>query len=220
MLNPQIFTFLDELSQNNTREWFAANKERYDRLKKEFDGFATQLIALTGRIDKEISYLEPKNCTYRIYRDTRFSHDKTPYKNNMGVFMVKGGKSSGNAGYYLHVENNGCFLAGGVYMPMPDVLKKIRKEIYDNIDEFVEIVESKTFKSHFKELDAEQKLKNPPKDFPKDFEYIDFLKYKSFTVSKPISEKLLLSSDFFTEAETVFSALAPFNQFMNNAIKN
>lgn len=217
---PEILSFLEALKENNNREWFAANKSWYDKLKKEFEGFAVQLITVTAKIDKDIAYLEPKDCTYRIYRDTRFSTDKTPYKTNMGVFMVKGGKNSGNAGYYVHLEPGMFFLSGGVWMPMPDTLKKIRTEIYENIDEFLEIVEGKGFKKHFKNFDQELKLKNPPKDFPKDFEHIDYLKYKSYTVSKPISSDLLFSKNFFKEVEGVFSALAPLNRFLNQAITN
>lgn len=216
----EIINFLEILKENNNREWFAANKPWHDKLKKEFEAFAVQLITVIGKIDKDIAYLEPKDCTYRIYRDTRFSTDKTPYKTNMGVYMVKGGKNSGNAGYYVHIEPGMYFLAGGVWMPMPDTLKKIRTDIYENIDEFLEIINDNQFKKHFKDFDQELKLKNPPKDFPKDFKYIDYLKYKSYTVSKPINSDLLLSKGFFKEVEDVFSALSPLNKFLNQAITN
>ncbi len=218
MLNPEILTFLETIKENNNREWFTENKLWYDKIKSEFDLFATKLIAITGKIDKEIAYLEPKNCTYRIYRDTRFSSDKTPYKCNMGVFMVKGGKSSGNAGYYFHLEPDLIFLSGGIYMPLPETLKKIRSEIYNNIDEFIEIIENKHFRKHFSNFDQEQKLKNPPKDYPKDFEHVDLLKYKSYTVSKMLDKDTVFNDKFFNQVEDVFSALAPFNKFLNQAI--
>jgi uncharacterized protein (TIGR02453 family) len=212
-----ILSFLEELSENNSREWFAENKPKYENAKIEFEKFVTGIITEFGKIDKEIAYLEPKNVTYRIYRDTRFSSDKTPYKTNMGAFLVKGGKSSGNAGYYFHIDPAGCFVAGGMYMPMPDVLKKVRREIFDNIEEFIEIIENKNFKKHFPKLDEDSKLKSFPKDFPKNFEHIDYLKYKSYTFSKPISYNTLNSKNLLNEILRAFTALVPFNKFLNTA---
>jgi uncharacterized protein (TIGR02453 family) len=136
----------------------------------------------------------------------------------MGAYMVKGGKKSGLAGYYFHIEPGLNMLAGGIYMPMPDVLKKLRKEIYENIDEFLEIINKPVFIKHFGKIDDESKLKTPPKDFPKDFEYIEYLKFKNYTVSKDLPANLLHSNKLKDEITTVFSALVPLNKFLNNAL--
>jgi uncharacterized protein (TIGR02453 family) len=220
MISENITGFLEALKENNNRDWFNANKDWYESVKKEFEAFAGKLILSFGKVDKEIAYLEPKNCTYRIYRDIRFSADKTPFKNNMGAYLVKGGKSSGLAGYYFHLEEGSNMIAGGLWMPMPDVLKKLRREIYDNTDEFLKIIENKNFKKHFSQLDSEMKLKNPPKDYPKDFEHIDLLKYKSYTVSKHVNEKQLQSPKLVDEIVEAFTAMMPFNRFLNTAIMN
>ena len=104
-------------------------------------------------------------------------------------------------------------LAGGIYMPMPDVLKKLRTEIYDNIDEFLNIVQNPVFVKYFGQIDDEAKLKMTPKDFPKDFAYIDYLKFKNYSVSKTLSLKMLQSDKLFNEIEEVFTALVPLNNF-------
>ena len=218
MINKELIRFFDELKENNNREWFQENKPRYDLLKKDFDQFVSKMIASVSTIDKDISYLEPKDCVFRIYRDTRFSKDKMPYKNNTGAFMVKGGKSSGNAGYYLHIEPGASFLAGGVYMPFPDVLKKIRTSVYDNIDEFLDIVNNSKFLKHFGKIDDEAKLKTPPKGFPKDFEHVEYLKFKNYTVSKALSPQMLHSNKLMDEITEVFGVLMPLNRFLNSAI--
>jgi uncharacterized protein (TIGR02453 family) len=102
---------------------------------------------------------------------------------------------------------------------MPDVLKKLRTEIYENIDEFMKIVQNPIFVKHFGQIDDEAKLKTAPKDFPKDFPYIDYLKFKNYSVSKNISPKMLQNDKLFNEIEEVFTALLPLNRFLNNAIE-
>lgn len=220
MISTKITDFLEALKANNNREWFSKNKNWFEEAKNEFELFTGSIIAVFGKIDKDIAYLEPKDCTYRIYRDTRFSPDKTPYKINFGAYLVKGGKKSGNGGYYFHIEPGLNMLAGGIYMPMPEVLKKLRKEIYENIDEFLEIINNKTFLKHFGKIDDETKLKTPPKDFPKDFPHIELLKFKNYTVAKDIPPLLLHSEKLMNEIVEVFTALIPLNRFLNNALAN
>lgn len=218
MISSRLTDFLETLKKNNNREWFQKNRLWYEEVKNEFEAFTSTLIATVGKIDKDVAYLEPKDCTYRIYRDTRFSPDKTPYKTNFGAYVVKGGKKSGFAGYYFHIEPGLNMLAGGIYMPMPDVLKKLRKEVYENIDEFLEIIQNPVFVKHFGQIDDESKLKSAPKDFPKDFPHIEYLKFKNYTVAKDLSLQMLHSNKLIEEIITVFTTLKPLNTFFNNAI--
>jgi uncharacterized protein (TIGR02453 family) len=220
MISTRLTGFLEALKKNNNRDWFQKNKAWYDEVKNEFDVFTTRLIATTGKIDKDVLYLEPKDCIFRIYRDTRFSPDKTPYKTNFGAYLVKGGKKSSFAGYYFHIEPGSNMLAGGIYMPMPDVLKKLRTEIYENIEEFLEIVENPKFVKHFGHIDDGAKLKTPPKDFPKDFPQIEYLKFKNYSVSKDLSLQQLHSDKLMDEVVTVFTMLLPLNKFLNNALES
>ena len=218
MISHRITDFLESLKKNNNREWFEKNKSWYDEAKKEFDNFTAKLITVVGKIDKDIAYLEPKECTFRIYRDIRFSPDKTPYKTNFGAYLVKGGKKSNFAGYYFHIEPGSNMLAGGIYMPMPDILKKLRMEIYENIDEFLEIVENPTFIKHFGQIDDDAKLKSPPKDFPNDFPHIEYLKFKNYSVAKNLSSQMIHSNKLMDEVITVYTVLKPLNKFLNNAL--
>ena len=218
MLSKNLLLFLDNLKENNYKEWFHENKPAYQIAKKEFEQFLAHAIADIAHFDKSVKNLEPKHCIFRINRDVRFSKDKSPYKTNFGGFIVPGGKNAGFAGYYIHIEPGNCFLAGGIYMPPPDRLKAVRTEIFENTADFKKIINSKNFKKHFNEITSEGKLKTAPKGFSKDFEDIDLLRHKHYTVIKYIDEKLVVSDKFMDDISEVFKALYPFNSFINEAI--
>jgi uncharacterized protein (TIGR02453 family) len=218
MLNKKLLQFLSDLKENNYKEWFHENKATYQTVKTEFEEFLAHTIANIAQFDKSVKTLEPKQCIFRINRDVRFSNDKSPYKTNFGGFIVPGGKKAGNAGYYIHIEPGNCFLAGGVYMPAPDILKAVRTEIFENTDDFKKIINNKKFKSSFKGILDDGKLKTAPKGFPKDFEDIDLLRYKHYIVSKTINEDLITSDKFLDEINSVFKTIYPFNSFINEAI--
>ena len=145
------FSFLKKLEANNNRDWFEKNKPAYLNAKGEFEVFVQQIINGIAKFDKRISHdLQAKDCTFRIYKDVRFSKDKTPYKNNMGASINPGGKKSLVAGYYFHLQPEGSFLAGGVYMPEPEMLNAIRQEIDYNSAPLLKILKSAAFKKYFK----------------------------------------------------------------------
>jgi uncharacterized protein (TIGR02453 family) len=218
MINENILQFLKELSGNNNREWYHANKHKYTIAKKDFENFVNIAIHEISRFDDQINALSAGDCIFRIFRDTRFSPDKTPYKTNMGAFIAKGGRKSGYAGYYIHVDPAGSFLAGGVYMPPSPQLKLIRQEIFNFTDEFKQIIQNKKFIQHFGKLIDENKLKGVPRGYSKDFPDIDLLKYTSYTVFKNQTEAMIRSNDFIGEVKEVFEAMRPLNHFLNRAI--
>jgi uncharacterized protein (TIGR02453 family) len=220
MIPIQVFQFLEELAANNNREWFQANKKRYDTAKESVANFMKAILNEVQSFDNSIIGIEPKDCIFRINRDVRFSNDKSPYKTNIGGFMAKGGRKAMNAGYYLHIEPGKSFLAGGIYMPPPDKLKLIRNEIYFNPENFKKIIAAPDFKKYFKEIWDEEKLKNPPKDFPKDYPDIDLLKYKNYTVIHSLTDNQLQKADFLNYSVKVFKAMYPLNDYMNKAINN
>jgi uncharacterized protein (TIGR02453 family) len=119
MFKPSTFKFLKDLKKNNNKTWFEKNKSAYLDAKEDAEHFVEQLIKGLGKIDADIAVLHAKDCTYRIYRDVRFSSDKTPYKTHMGAFLNKGGKKAPTAGYYFHIEPGGNMTGGGLWMPMP-----------------------------------------------------------------------------------------------------
>lgn len=217
MISKNILDFLRELQANNNRDWFTANKHKYHSAKKDFEGFVKAFIPVLMEIDKEIGYLEPKDCIFRIFRDVRFSKDKSPYKNNFGSFFVKGGKNSGFGGYYLHIEPDNYFIGGGIHMPPGNILKAIRTEIYESTSEFKSIINDQKLKSFYGELSGD-KLKSYPRDFPKDFKDIDLLKYTSYTLGKEIKENVLLDKNFISYLKDAFYTLKPFIGFLNKAV--
>ena len=220
MLSQNIFDFLTELKQNNTRDWFQANKKRYDAVKKEVEDYINKLIPAIHSFDKGIEFITAKDCMFRINRDVRFSNDKSPYKTNFGTYIVKGGKKSFYGGYYLHLDPEECFIGGGIWMPPADKVKLIRNEIYFNAPEYKKILADKTFIKYFKELHDPQKLKTAPKDFPKDFPDIDLLKFKSFTPIHTITKEQVVDKNFINYLLDVFKAMYPLNSFLNRALDN
>lgn len=215
----QILDFLTALSANNNREWFAENKDWYTQSKADFEQISDKLIAEISAFDADIKNVQSKDCTFRIYRDTRFAHDKTPYKTHFGTYIAShGGRKSPRGGYYLHIEPDACFLSAGVWCPEPAMLKALRQAVYDNIEEFKEIVEESDFAKNFTGFEEENMLKNVPREFPKDFPDAYYLKLKHYCVSCPIDTKFLLQDDFVTAITDIFKTALPFNRFLNYTI--
>jgi hypothetical protein len=211
--------FLKKLKINNNREWFDSNKTEYLASKEIFEEFVSELIKGINKFDKKVSLdLKPKDCTFRIYKDVRFSKDKTPYKNNMSASINPGGKKSNIPGYYFHLEPDACFLAGGVYMPMPDVLKAIRQEIDYNPLPLINVLKSASFKKEFNGLDEEDKLKNPPKGFNKDHAHSEILKNRHFIVSQKFENKVILKKQGLSKTLDSFKAMYPFLDYLRKAI--
>ena len=221
MMLEKSLSFLTLLKDNNYKEWFHENKPLYDEAKKEFEAFVAILIKEVKLIDNEVGYPEPKDCVFRIFRDIRFSKDKTPYKTNFGAYIAKGGsRKSEFGGYYFHLEPGNVLLAGGIWLPQPDILKAVREEIYHNSDEFLAILSDKEFKKHFGSLDQEYMLKTSPKDYPKDWPHMELLKHKSYTVSKALPQNLILSEKLMDEVRAVFKAMMPMNNLFNKVIED
>ena len=215
-----ILNFLAELSQHNDREWFAENRAWYEQSKSDFEKIVVRLIAEISQFDEEIKNVQLKECLFRIYRDTRF-HDKTPYKTHLGAYIAShGGRKSPRGGYYFHLEPGGnCFLAVGIWMPDPAMLKELRTAVYENIDEFKEIINEKSFKANFGDKFEEQDmLKTVPKGFPKDFEDIYFLKLKHYIVNKNLDEKFFEQKDYLSQIVKIFKAGYPMNRFLNYTV--
>lgn len=214
-MKPTILNFLEDLRENNNREWFAARKTDYETAKADFDSFINDMIPALRAMDPLIDMVTAKDCTFRIYRDIRFSREKSPYKTNMGAYIARGGKNSQLAGYYVHIEPGQSFLAGGLYMPQPDVLKRVREEIFYHIEEFRAIIDEPGFVKVFGKIDDPEKLVKPPKGFPADFPGIDLLKYKNYAVMHYVPDQVLFQDGFKDQAMNVFQTLFPLNNFFN-----
>ncbi len=213
----EILDFLKELEANNSREWFDQNRERYDITRKQFLAVAEILIREIRLFDPEVTKLNPKDCVFRIFRDVRFSNDKRPFKSNYGCFIARGGKKSGFAGYYLHIQPGECFLSGGIYMPPPKHLQAIRQEIYYHPQDYLGVIENGEFKKTFT-LEYFDKLKTAPKGYPKDWEHAELIKNRSYAVGHVVKEEELLSPDFLVKAVDLFKIIQPFNRYLNRAV--
>ena len=214
-----ILPFLEKLQENNDREWFHANKAKYDEAKSEFESFINSLIPAIAKFDDSVKLMTAKDCIFRIFRDVRFAKDKSPYKTNFGAFIAKGGRKNHGPGYYLHLQPGESFLAGGVWMPSPDVMKRIRQEIYYNVEEFKGILNDKNFKKYFTGIDDWDKQKLAPREYPKDFPDIELLKNRSFTVSHKLNENIINSEKLFDYAIGVYKVMKPYNAFLAKAIE-
>lgn len=212
-----ILDFLTTLRENNNKAWMDAHRPTYQQARNTWLEVADFLIKGLGTVIPSVAGLEPKQCIFRINRDIRFSKDKSPYKTNMGVFIVPGGKKSGHAGYYLHLEPyDQSFIAGGVYQPSSDMLRQVRQEIDYNTDELTGILQEPRFQQLFGTLEGE-KLKKIPRGYEATHPQAELLKMKSYLAMHPLKDSSITKKDFLSQVLTAFEALIPFNQFLNNA---
>ncbi|MEG1729873.1 MAG: DUF2461 domain-containing protein [Bacteroidaceae bacterium] len=212
-----IFDFLREIASHNSREWFAAHRDRYETAREAFEEMTTQLIARIATFDPSIAHLSVKDCTYRFYRDTRFSTDKTPYKRHFGAYLSARGKKSQHGGYYLHLEPENCLLAGGAYCLEPKLLRAVRESIVENMDEFRGIVEHPKFRAFYPTI-GESRLKTVPKGFAKDFAFLPYIRPKDYSVLHQVPDQLFYTSDWLDQTEDAFRTLKPFLDFVNYTI--
>lgn len=222
MIAASTLTFLSKLHKNNNRDWFEKNKTTYLAAKDDVEQNIALILdgirSFDRRIDKD---LEARKTMFRIYRDTRFSANKTPYKNNLGASINPGGRMSPNPGYYIHIQpGNKNFVAGGMWMPEAPQLAKIRQEIDYNLDEFKGILKAKTFRKFYDGLDTDEGylLSRPPKGYTPDNPAIEFLKFKSFTVSHAFTDAEVQAKTFTKNAIAACLAMHPFLLFIQRSI--
>lgn len=220
MIQRQTLDFLKELVENNNREWFQANKERHDAARENVIEFTAEVLNLMHKVDPGVSAdLDPKKCVMRIYRDIRFSKNKTPYKNNFGISIPASGTRAGGAEYYLHIQpGNKSFIAGGYWMPEAAHLKAIRQEIDYNAKDLTSIIDAPEFVKLFGNFRSQDQLKTVPRDYSADNENIELLKLKSFIVTHKLTDKDIISSTAANQIATLCSKIYPLNVFLKNAL--
>ncbi|MCC8088896.1 MAG: DUF2461 domain-containing protein [Rikenellaceae bacterium] len=217
----ELMDFLLELGMNNNKEWFDKNKSRYQDVQGWFNELTGRILDGVSSFDPLVRGLTVKDCNYRIYRDMRFSKDKTPYKTHIGAYICPNGKKSGYAGYYFHIEplngsyKTGSFISSGIYMPEPVVLKSLREEILDNGDGLISAVES----AQDFTLNMDNKLKKSPTGFPKDSPYDELLKQKDFFLEKPLDDRYLLDRNLAERIIEDFSKTYKLTEILNRAVQ-
>ena len=207
-----VLNFLSELAQNNNREWFAEHKKQYEQARKDVVALADTLLERMRPLDA-ISTPSGHKSVFRIYRDTRFSGDKTPYKTHFGLVLERT-KPHHHGDYYVHLMPGGAFVGGGFWELTPDQLKRIREDIDLDADELRAIVEDPAFVQRFGGLQGEQ-LKTAPRGFDKAHRAVDLLRYKQFLMSHPISDAELTSPDLADRLLESFAAMRPLMNYLS-----
>lgn len=220
-LPTDALTFLDELKANNNKQWFQANKPRYQSsVVKPMVGFIESLSPELANIsDCFIADARPHGGSmFRIYRDTRFAKDKTPYKEHIACqFRHMAGKDAHAPGYYLHIASNEVLIGGGIWLPPTPVLNKIRNTIMDNPEQWTRIKTHKSFQRLFAGIEGDQ-LKRPPRGFPKEHVHMEDLKRKSYFVMFRCQPMDVTRPDFLSLVVNVYREMTPFMQFLSFAL--
>lgn len=216
----KLIDFLALLRENNNKQWFDSNKDLYKEIVAVYSSFASELISEVARFDPDAAVLSPKDCTYRIYRDQRFSKDKGPYKNALGVYICRGGKKTEYAGYYIHFEpegdgSSGCFMSCGVYMPQPFILRSLREEILDNGDDIVNAIKVADGFS----LNTGNRLKKNPAGFPEGSSHDELLRQKDFYIEKKLDMEYITAEGLALRAAEDFRKTYPLTVILNRAIE-
>ena len=218
MLQNATITFLETILVNNNKTWFDKYNEEYLQAKEDFEIFITGILEGLATNEPLFKEQKAKDCIYRIYRDVRFSKDKTPYKHHFGAFFSKGGRKFPGAGYYLHIEPGGkSFAGGGLWAPEAALLKKVRQEIDYNFEEFTKITKDKKFRKLFKDINGER-LKKIPQGYEENNPAIEYLKMKSYTVGNNLQDTDLTDKNFTKKVLDSFTTLRPFIDFLNKGL--
>ena len=212
-----IINFLEELAANNDRAWFEANRDRYKAVKSRMDAVAKDFIEAVAAFDPSVEGVQVKDATYRIYRDTRFTKDKSPYKTWFGVYVCPRGKRSGFSGYYMHVEpeNDYYMLCTGAYCPTPGEVKSIREEIMTEGENFVETIRA----ARGFEIDWTTAYKRMPQGWSADDPHSEYYRLRNYLLMKVVDRDYVLADDFISRAAAELSLTRPFNDTLNRAIE-
>jgi len=214
-----ILKFLKDLGKHNNREWFEKNKPRYNECKEEFESFVALLLDDMIGFDPSLAGLDPKKLTFRIYRDVRFSKDKTPYKKNMSAGFSSEGKGMGTPGYYFQLEPGGqSFVGAGLFMPGPENLSKIRQEIDYSGDKLTKIFKGKAFAKNYKKFWDEGKLKTAPKGYAKNHPHLELLQLKHFIVIHTFKDSEVTAKNFRKNLVGVMKSSKPLIDFLREAV--
>ena len=217
MIEHSTLDFLKKLKNNNDRTWFNDHKDEFRDALTNFTDLVAILLHNISGFDDSLIGVQPKECLFRIYRDVRFSKDKSPYKTWFSASMKGGGKNEIFPGYYIHLEPGNIYLGGGVWHPQKETLQNIREYFVDHHTELEKIVLGKTFKNHFGEMGGEQ-LKTAPKGYPKDHPQIRWLRYKDFLAGCSKNDIDITSEKIISDFTGDYKAMFPFIQFLRKAI--
>jgi uncharacterized protein (TIGR02453 family) len=233
----RILKYLRQLRTNNNRAWYMEHKAEYDAIRADFERGVQQAIGRIMTFDETIAHLTVKDCTYRFYRDTRCSNDKSPYKNHLGAYIAAHGKKALHGGYYLHLEPGHCMVACGNYWLPTNILTSCRNEIMANTEEWLRCVRSEAFLKYFGNPEPKsfttptdvsswdqpqgfglERLKTCPSGFPRDWEHVAYLRLKDYCAWHAVGDDFFEGDGWLDEMERIFRAAKPMMDFMNAVI--
>ncbi len=223
MINPanNIMPFLAALQQNNNKPWFDQYRDWFKAAQADFSQLITDVIEILSDTEPKFAGLTAKDCIYRIYRDLRFSFDKTPYKTHFSANIAPGGKNSEWCGFYVQLEpNNLSMCGGGLWIEDKNILKAVRNELYSVPEDLIDIIETKEFRRYFGGLWDYQKLKKVPTGFDADFKYADLLKYKHFIAINYLTNEQVASPNLYEHIANVHRTLHPMCRLLDSIIED
>lgn len=218
MITTRTLHFLEQLANHNNKEWMDANRGEYEHAKQNYVDFVAALLKEMSAFEPAFADVPAKECIFRLNRDVRFSEDKSPYKTHFGAFFSIGGKKGPEAGYYFHLQPGACFIAGGAWMPPAGMLKNIRQEIDYDLPGFEAIIHEKQFKKLYPQMEGEQ-LKKAPQGYAVDNPAIQYLRFKSFTVTSPVGDDLIADKALVKHLARSFKIMKPFIDFLNRGVE-
>ncbi len=224
----RILSFLDGIKKQNSREWFIEHKEEYNAVRADFEEGISAAILRISEFDSSVKHLTVKDTTYRFYRDTRFSTDKSPYKTHLGAYIAAHGKKAFHGGYYIHLEPGHCLVSCGNYWLPTNILTSCRNEIMANIDQWRKIVESMTFVETFghpgeNNWDSPkgfglESLKTAPSGFPRDYEFIQYIRMKDYCCWKAVPDSFFEGDKWLDDMSEILKIGKPMMDFINSVI--
>ena len=224
----KILRYLKQIAKNNNRPWFMEHKIEYEEIRASFEDGVQKAILKISVFDPSIAHITVKDAIYRFYRDTRFSEDKSPYKRHLGAYIAAHGKKALHGGYYIHLEPGNCLIAAGNYYLPTNILTSCRNEIMGNIEEWLRCVANKDFLESFGDGKSGswgdekgfgiEKLKTAPAGFPRDYEYIQYLRLKDYCCWRKVPDTFFEGDSWLDEMSRYFQIAKPMMDFTNAVI--
>jgi uncharacterized protein (TIGR02453 family) len=217
---PRLTAFLADLAENNRRDWFEANRVEYQALRDDFTAFVGEIIERTADFDERIRWKDPRECLFRIYRDVRFSNDKSPYKTTFSAYISEQNRRGAPPGYYLEVDEKGVMLAAaGIWLPPADVLARLRASLAEHPERFEKVLRGRGFRKTFGELQGDR-LTRPPRGYTAETPLIEHIKRKSYIVWRETDAREVAHDDALAYVVDSFRTAKPLVEWVRGVLES
>lgn len=217
---PALTAFLADLAENNRREWFEAHRPAYQALRDQFTAFVGEVIERTADFDDRVRWKDPRDCLFRIYRDVRFSNDKSPYKTTFSAYISEQNRRGAPPGYYLEVDEKGVMLAAaGIWLPPAPVLARLRASLAEHPERFERVLRSRGFRKTFGELQGDR-LTRPPRGYTADTPLIEHIKRKSYIVWRETDAREITHDDALSYVVDSYRTARPLVDWVRGVLES